>query len=530
MTVRLYSQTGAAFPGGTRTQIATGTVNITAAANTFYTVNFATAPTVPANSIIVVEVATPVGGIFPAANGLGESGPTYISSAACGVANPVTLASLGFNANHNIIDMAGTVPVIPPVVTQTAGLPSGSTFPVGTTTNTFVARDNAGNTASCSFTVTVNDVEQPTITCPANQVRNTDPGVCYATFPDPPGIPRPTFTDNCAVTRLTWTMSGPGGTSTSPNTGINYVPNNTQFLLNGTTGTGVTTITYTAADAAGNTRTCSFTVTVNDASIPVISVQPVTTFVCAGSNAIFSVTASAGTGNPLNYQWQTWSGTAWVNIAGATASTFTVTGANFNQNTNTYRVVLTGRCSVVNSSAATLYVNPLPAVTLQTSIPPAIQPGQSLNITSSVNPPGGTYAWFLNGQLLPQALGSSLNNLTVDNLGTYRLQYTDLNGCVGISSDVVISAFQSDKIWIYPNPNSGRFQIRFYNHVNEQITISVYDMRGARIYQRAVTPSANYTRIDVDLGVAIPAGFYIVEVRGGNGALIGNKKIVVHHN
>ncbi|RMA58477.1 HYR domain-containing protein [Ulvibacter antarcticus] len=44
---------------------------------------------------------------------------------------------------------------------QTAGLPSGSTFPVGTTTNTFVVTDASGNTATCSFDVTINDTEAP---------------------------------------------------------------------------------------------------------------------------------------------------------------------------------------------------------------------------------------------------------------------------------------------------------------------------------------------------------------------------------
>lgn len=38
---------------------------------------------------------------------------------------------------------------------QTTGLPSGSTFPLGTTVNTFVVTDAAGNTSSCSFNVTV---------------------------------------------------------------------------------------------------------------------------------------------------------------------------------------------------------------------------------------------------------------------------------------------------------------------------------------------------------------------------------------
>ena len=39
--------------------------------------------------------------------------------------------------------------------TQTAGLASGASFPVGTTTNTFRATDAVGNVTECSFTVTV---------------------------------------------------------------------------------------------------------------------------------------------------------------------------------------------------------------------------------------------------------------------------------------------------------------------------------------------------------------------------------------
>ncbi|GGW77136.1 hypothetical protein GCM10008086_00550 [Salegentibacter mishustinae] len=47
-------------------------------------------------------------------------------------------------------------------VIQTAGLPTGSEFPIGTTTNTFKVTDASGNTSTCSFDVTVNDVEAPT--------------------------------------------------------------------------------------------------------------------------------------------------------------------------------------------------------------------------------------------------------------------------------------------------------------------------------------------------------------------------------
>ena len=84
-------------------------------------------------------------------------------------------------------------------IAQTAGLPSGSAFPVGTTTNTFVITDAAGNTATCSFDVTVNDTENPTISCPSDININNDTGNCsaIATFTTPSGA------DNCSVASVT---------------------------------------------------------------------------------------------------------------------------------------------------------------------------------------------------------------------------------------------------------------------------------------------------------------------------------------
>ncbi|MEM7575244.1 MAG: HYR domain-containing protein, partial [Bacteroidota bacterium] len=79
-------------------------------------------------------------------------------------------------------------------VIQTAGLPSGAEFPVGTTTNTFVITDNAGNADTCSFDVTINDLEAPMVTsCPVDIVVNNDPGVCEAEVT----YTLPTATENC---------------------------------------------------------------------------------------------------------------------------------------------------------------------------------------------------------------------------------------------------------------------------------------------------------------------------------------------
>ena len=62
---------------------------------------------------------------------------------------------------------------------QTVGLGSLGDFPAVITTETFEATDAAGNSATGSFTVTVNDNEDPVPVLPADIV-SSDPGVCEA--------------------------------------------------------------------------------------------------------------------------------------------------------------------------------------------------------------------------------------------------------------------------------------------------------------------------------------------------------------
>jgi hypothetical protein len=529
VTVRVHTSAGA-FPGGVRTQVASQTFNIPDQTLSLYTATFTSAPTVPANAILVLEVFTPDGRapannrFFIGSNALGQSAPCYLSAADCGAPNPVTLASLGFPNMHAIINAAGLVSNPASSITQIAGLPSGAAFPVGVTNNTFRVTDAAGNTATCTFRVTVVDNQLPVFTsCPASVVRNTDLDQCYSTYLPP----QPTFTDNCGVTNLTWQMTGATVLS-NLGAGINYVPS-TQFQLTGRTGVGVTTVTYRAYDAALNLQTCVFTVTVNDAQIPVIGTQPATRFVCVGSPGSFSVGVTAN-GGPISYQWQEWNGTGWVNITtGGNASTYTIPAVSFNDNTRTFRCFVSGRCTDVISGTATLYINPLPSVSVVTSIPPALVPGQVLNISSNVSPGGGSYRWFKNGVMLtsPNQQLPVLSGLSVNDIGTYRLVYTDLNGCVNTSADVVVSGQASDNLWVYPVPNYGTFQVRFFNQSGEGATVRVFDAKGSKVYERAVVTSLAYTSIVVDLGPAVTDGVYIVDLVNGAGKRVGVKKIVV---
>ena len=130
---------------------------------------------------------------------------------------------------------------------------AGVVFAKGITTVKWTATDACGNKTTCSFTITVNDTEKPIITCPASASRNTNPGLC--TYSVVGSEFNATATDNCAVIGLSYVLSGATtGTGTT--------------LIGVKLYVGTTTVTWTAVDAAGNTKTCSYTVMVNDDQNP----------------------------------------------------------------------------------------------------------------------------------------------------------------------------------------------------------------------------------------------------------------------
>jgi hypothetical protein len=117
------------------------------------------------------------------------------------------------------------------VFSQTMGIASGDTFPVGVTTNTFQIIDDNGNSTTCSFTVTVEDNELPTIDCPGDMVADTGEIVTYTV----------SFNDNCPGAMLMQTAGLPSGS---------------EFPV------GPTTNTFEVSDGSGNSVSCSFLVTV----------------------------------------------------------------------------------------------------------------------------------------------------------------------------------------------------------------------------------------------------------------------------
>lgn len=121
--------------------------------------------------------------------------------------------------------------------------PSGSTFPLGDTLVTCTATDVAGNTDEASFTVTVVDTGDPSITAPDDVTAEaTSSAGAVVTFADP------VVSDT--VDQELFPTCDPASGSTFP--------------------LGETVVTCTVTDDSGNSSDASFTVTVVDTTPPTV--------------------------------------------------------------------------------------------------------------------------------------------------------------------------------------------------------------------------------------------------------------------
>ena len=121
-------------------------------------------------------------------------------------------------------------------------------YPVGTTTITWTAIDLNGNEATCTMTITVNDIEAPSIICPTDVTVSNDLGECGANVT----IPQPEVDDKCGIKEITNSFTG-----TSDASGFYPI--------------GMTAVTWTVIDNHDNTSTCIMNVIVTDSEKPLVN-------------------------------------------------------------------------------------------------------------------------------------------------------------------------------------------------------------------------------------------------------------------
>ncbi|HEX4958560.1 MAG TPA: HYR domain-containing protein [Lacibacter sp.] len=192
----------------------------------------------------------------------------------------------------------------------------------GTSIVTWTFDDGNGNTSTQTQKIVVKDVIPPSITCPADIVKLSDPGKCGAvvTFATP--VP----SDNC------------NGSSVMQTAGL---ASGSLFPL------GTSTVEFTATDVNGNTTKCSFTITVTNVAPVINSVTPSTVAPIALGSSV-SITTNFTDNNVVSASVNWDDGSANTTVSNP-ASTFTVSRTYLNPGVYSVTVTLTDACELTTS-------------------------------------------------------------------------------------------------------------------------------------------------------------------------------------
>ncbi|MEO7305856.1 MAG: HYR domain-containing protein, partial [Ferruginibacter sp.] len=335
------------------------------------------------------------------------------------------------------------------ITTRIAGLASGSSFPVGTTTNTFRVTDAAGLTATCSFTVTVSDNEDPVISAPpvlsCFEANNFGCSINLGA----------SATDNCGVQSLT---------SNAPPC----------FPV------GTTTVTWTATDIYGNSSTKTQAVTRNpEINIDICAgiTRTIYAGTCAGVGPFgpqsINLSAIASGGSPgFTYSWSPATGLNDPNIANPVASPTVTT---------TYVLTVTDTKGCTRSLGITINVLPLCA---------DVCSDNGNNVKFNVchvptEPPYTPNNICIKGSAVPAHLipgATGHNNCTLGPCGQQLcFSTTSSSFQKDITSAEKIKAVETKdgfNVFAYPNPTTSDFSIQVTSKSNEPVTVRLLDVTG----------------------------------------------------
>ena len=221
------------------------------------------------------------------------------------------------------------------------------------------------------------------------------------------------------------------------------------------------------------TLTNSFGCSINDTivldtfitTIPVITSTTGDTAFCQGDSLILY------TGNWNSYWWSPGAAIDDTNIV--------YTGGNY-----TVQVTDANGC-YINSAPFVVTVNPLPTPNI------SLQPNNDL-VSSAVT----GNQWYLNGVLIPSATNQSYTPTVT---GTYTVEVTDANGCVGISPPYVLTTVGINKHQLLSD---------VFSYTNGRLTVhkgvwQLYDMTGRMVLNGS---TGSYV---------IPVGIYILHTEMG---------------
>lgn len=260
--------------------------------------------------------------------------------------------------------------------------------------------------------------------------------------------------------------------------------------------TGVYTVTV--SDANGCLATNSVTVTSINAG-PTLAVNQMNTSCFGVADGSIDLTVNANTAVAINWS----NGVNSEDLSNLAAGNYTVI------------VVDANGCI---ASTTVVIAEPNPIVITGTSTPTTGNDGTASAGVSGGTPPY-TYSWN-NGD----------NTQTITGLlpGNYIVTVTDANGCTGTGT-IEVQEFTNttqlstlSRFELYPNPNTGLFNIDVAFTQDEEVTVSVLNAVGQQIWSEQM--NATQFLMPMDLS-QVASGIYFVSIQTKEGRAI--KRVVI---
>ncbi len=274
------------------------------------------------------------------------------------------------------------------------------TFNRGVTTITYLVSDLIStNTATCDFTVTVTDGEDPALTCQPSAPRFVDVG--HTTYTVVGTEFDATATDNCGMSSLTYALSG---ATTGSGTSLAGVALNI----------GINTVVWTANDINGRHSTCTTTITVNTRATTVVYSGDVTAAYSDAATLTATLTDNSTSsplpGRTITFTIGTQSVVATTNASGIASATLVLTQAPGNYSVQS---AFAGDGTYDNSSDSDPFTITAKHVTVSATA------GQS----KIYGDPDPVFAYTVSPALYgSDTFAGALTRVAGQNVGTYAIQ------------------------------------------------------------------------------------------------------------
>jgi len=392
-----------------------------------------------------------------------------------------------------------------------SGLGSGAAFPLGSSTETYTVMDAAGNTASCSFQITVNDNEAPAVSCRSTTVEISDSPVelAQADVIDAAGS-----SDNCGIE----TISFPVATYGCADVGMTF------------------SVPVMAEDTAGNSSSCDATITVaqsnelpaswSSADVGQVSLGNDYSYApCTPSGGEYTVTGSgnnavSSTTDNVAFAHQTLCGTGSITAkvesitpngyAGLMIRETTAAGSKqvaiFSNLTNVLRHE--ARYTTNGAKQVQSHYRPFPIW---------LQLYRQGNWVFAYYSTTGSNFQYVHAVQVPMQNCVEIGLASFTYLPNAQTEAVFSNVTVTGGNPAMVQLPQNNSAataqaqpMAFPNPTSGQVQLQFTQGLDTEATVSLRSLTGQILQQRQLQPGDAMT--DWDLSTQ-PAGVYLLEIR-----------------